>query len=356
MARTGAPARICRTTLGVVVALTLAAASGPPQAQDAPEVEALIRGVQHREASIATVRGRLTEWIHRDAEKRTRTLHQVSFVLEDGRARYSAAAFEGGSNHWDIAPGVSPLKAQHPGSDAASRTEHPRRDVTLDGAYETVYENFTGVAHVRPQEQAPKLASMAPFAELLLLSIQSHSYGDLLLSVPADADGRRQVSIAAGQWAGQACEVVDFPLPRLGARAWRYRLWVRADMGYAIVRVHGTAHSEETGDLARENIYEGMDFTELAEGIWLPKQTLRQYYRYDLNPDEPVEDRWVIFSGLAVNEPVSDADFVARIPPGAHISLGDGAPVPPGWGDAQRAAKKLGRVRQPDWDLRLGGE
>jgi hypothetical protein len=329
--------------------------SAAAQGQLDPRVETALRGVLHREAAIRTLHGYVAEATYEAGVALPRRRFQVKFLVADGRLRYTVVGLETGPNHWDLSPGVTGLTAALPDHQGPVQGEYPRLEVARDGEFETRYENFTRRAEIKPQREAHSVAGTSPLCDVLMLASVGRPYGEFLESFTKGAEGRGPLALESGTSRGAACDVLVAPLRDPPMGNWEGRAFVAEALGWAVVRVEMALFSE-AGEKLRDIVDEGVDFEKVAEGIWLPRQTLFQYYRYDLGLDNPcTEERVAVFSGLAVNEPVTDADFRVPLPPGTIVSGPADAPVPPGLADNLRDVAALRKLKMPGRDLRGEG-
>jgi hypothetical protein len=319
-------------------------------AGEAGDLETLIRGVQHRERSIMTLRGYLAEAEYSYQPEQGLALFQVEFVLAAGRARYAAASVIGTpGNHWEIWPGADGPWVRFPDLADPVRAELPRIEIAEDGRVRVEYSNLNGAARIGAQGEATAAVARPPFSSLLLLGTEGGVPWGLYLANAASHPDEHRVALAEGEADEPQAEVVavDTPAPEHGTD-WAERFWVRPSWGYAVVRCETTVTTRDTGAVARVIVTEGLGWRELAPGLWLPGETRMWYSRQDRYPAQPLETlRRAVFSALQVNTPVTEDDFRLHLPIGVRISNDAGVALPPGIAENTRAVGELREIPPP---------
>jgi len=351
--------RVRRTAQAMVVqllALGAALAAITPQvaqAQTDPELQALVGKVQAREDSIGTIRGYLleAEYFQGPVDMPENTLFQVEFVLGQGTARYDACALETGVNHWGVPPGIQPMVTVEM-QDRGPQTvpgETPRIQVCENGTDRIAYDNVLGQVEVKPQPGAPRAVARSPFSEALLFGSGADTWGETLSAMLAGTKaGELALEREQQERAGFRCRIVSWRSPHTPAGdTWATRLWVAEELGYAVVRTESECTSAD-GTRTRATVCQGLGYQEVADGIWLPTETLNQYYKYDAPPG--IQTTKVLVFDLCVNEPVTDDDLRIHIPVGALVFDPMGAQLPPGRVESDRAAQALRRAEPPPPD------
>jgi len=340
--------RAGRAMAAALVWLSAFGCMAAPEAQEDAEVSTVLHGLQHREGLIRSVRGYLAEAAY-TAQQRP-TVFQVEFVVADGKVRWSAVAVVDGPNVWNLAPGAKGPLVHLPGLPEPTPAELPRTEMASNGQVKMEYSNLTAVLEITAADSAPPVVARDPFCEALMLGIVGRPWSEhLSRGLSADNTG---VTHAEGQDRGADCELIS--MPRLASDAefeWGLRLWVSAEMGYAVTRAESTARDNGTGELARAEIYEALGLHEVAPDVWLPGETRNYSYRYNQGLANPcIFVRRTVLFGLQANGPVTDADFELRVPVGAAVSNPAGLELPAGLKEVGTVARELAQARPPEPD------
>lgn len=285
------------------------------------EYRTVMRGVQHREASLTSISGDLAHgsWFVGADGDRDNALFLVRFLVADARLSYEATGLLAGPNVWGVLPGVEGPFFRLPGRDDLYHNGlGPSVQVAMDGTYQYEYASPLNQGFIRSQQDAFDLAATPPLAEFLMLGFSGCSYGEALERSAQIPGGRY---LGEDIYLGETCHVVSVVADKKADSVWHVAMWVCPAFSWAVVRVESVKTEVSSGRLTQARVRKGRDFSEIAEGIWLPAYVECHEYRYTT---QDAASPWVAtdvieLSNLRANVPIEAGDFVYEFPPGAIV-------------------------------------
>ncbi len=271
----------------------------------------------------------------------------VRFALEPGRRRTDTLVLADGPGPWgrgmlgslpgddDLVPEDLLGFAPTPGWSPPVRTE------IYDGQRAVHFNRRTGRLDVIHQTADPAELDSS-LEDALGLRVGGMPIGRLMQTALDGEAPARWAELLAGyrlrlvaddprEHAGIPCEVVRLTAARDESpdlAVLEVELWLAPGLGYVPVRIDRWWVVDAERDRSAAEVYVAEGFTELVDGVWLPRRTTRHAFTYRPGIEWPLDQTLVVVfhrlaAGIAEPEP-GPSPYALDVPFGAYVSDAEG--------------------------------